>query len=457
MSQGRFFRQIIALRSRFSSAPELPFSEVLTEERIEAAMPANVVYRERLFPPCTTLWVFLWQVLSPDHSCRDALMRFLAFLTARGLPPCSTDSGSYCEARKRLPEQLLSTLTRQTGEELQTAATPPGKRPVKVVDGSTVSMPDTARNAKAFGKPRNQHEHVGFPLARIVVLLCLATGAALELAIAPYRGKKTGELSLFREIQPMLKEHDILLGDRIFGTYCDIARLRQRGIDVVFRNHANRSTDFRRGIRLGREDHLVAWDKPTARPDWLTNEEFDALPATLTLRELRIRVNIRGFRVKSLIVITTLTNPDEYSKQDIGDLFQQRWQAELDLRSIKTVMQMDVLRCKSPEMVRKEMWVHLLAYNLLRSVLCSTAEEHRTEVRKLSFKAALQAVNWFLSMLLTEPLDKLGSTCDELINAVAQHTVGNRPNRFEPRKVKRGRKPYQRMKKTRAEERKQCL
>lgn len=461
MSQGRFFRQVIDLRARFSTMPELPFSGVLTRARIDAAVSElGISYRDRIYSPCVTLWTFLSQVLSPDHSCREAVARLLAFRVASGQGRCSTDTGSYCTARQKLPEVLVSHLVRQTGRELEEQAPAVwslhGRR-VRLVDGATVSMPDTPANAAAFGKAKNQHGSVGFPIARIVVLLGLATGAALELAIGPYQGKKTGELSLFRSIQQALESGDILLGDRLFCTYFDIARLHRRGVDGVYRLNAQRKADFRRGQRLGKDDHLVTWRKPTHRPEWLSPEEFAALPAELTLRELRVRVAIPGFRVQTLVLVTTLTDPQQFSLTDITDLFRQRWHAELDLRSIKDVMQMDVLRCKTPEMVRKEMWVHLLAYNLLRSVMCAAAEEHGLGVREISFKGTLQLLNAFHQWLTTSPPERLNELCDALFAAVRQHRVGNRPNRYEPRKRKRAAKPYPSLKRSRNEERTLCL
>lgn len=460
MSHGSFFRRIVELKTTYASMPELPFSELVTPERIEAMLnELGVLYRDRIYMPCVTLWVFLSQVLSRDHSCRDAVARFLAFRTTRGLPACSTNTGSYCDARQRLPEELLKRLTVQTGQELHeqapTAWCLHGRR-VKLVDGSTVSMPDSDANA-VFGKAQNQYGLVGFPLARIMTLLCLTTGAVLAAAIGPYRGKQTGELALFRSLLDSLVNGDILLGDRIFGTFCDLARLAHRGVDAVFRLRANRPLDFRRGRRLGHDDHLVTWRKPASCPEGFDAQEFAALPAELTLRELRVCVTTPGFRVRWLAVVTTLLDPLQFSAQDVANLYRQRWQAELDLRSIKAVMQMDVLRCKTPDMVRKEIWAHLLAYNLLRSVMCAAAHKHGVAVRDISFKGALQLLNAFYHSIITSTPQALQSLCDRLLCAVCTHRVGQRPDRYEPRKRKRAPKPYPAMKKPRDQERKLCL
>jgi Transposase DDE domain len=461
MSAGRFFRQVVNLKERFSEAPELPFSKVLSKERIERVLDElKVVYRERIYSPCVTLWLFVGQVLSGDQSCRNAVAQLLAFRAARGLPGCSSETGSYCQARERLPEELVSRLVKETGNEMHEQTPDAWRlhgRPIKDVDGSTISMPDTVENEAAFGKPRNQRGKSGFPLARIVFIFCLATGFALEAAIGRYRGKNTGELTLFRSIQGSLKKGDIVLGDRLFCTFVDIVRLTERGVDVVFRQHTHRCTDFRRGKKLGPEDHLVTWTKPGSRPDWMSREEYAALPDGLLVREVRVHVMIPGFRTKSIIVVTTLTDVDKYSKHDLAELFRQRWQAELDIRSIKTFMQMDVCRCKTPEMVRKEIWIHLLAYNLIRSVMCSAALENELPVREISFKGTMQFLNSFRVLLTTSHPSELEALCTILLRAVCEHRVGNRPDRYEPRKIKRAAKPYPAMKLSRNEERKRCL
>lgn len=461
MSVVRFFRQFAACRSKFTGAPELPFSEVLSQGRIETLLAEmGVFYRERVYTPAVTLWVFLSQVLSPDHSCRDAISQLLAFRAARGMAPCSSDTASYAEARQRLPEELISRLVRETGKELHQQACPTwhwSGRPIKLVDGSTVSMPDTPANEAAFGKPSNQRGKAGFPVARILIICCLATGAILEFAMGACRGAGTGELSLFRELMSKLMKGDILLGDRMFCSYLDIARLSANGVDVVYRQHASRRVDFRRGKQLGQKDHLVCWTKPKTRPKWMTREEFESLPSELQIREIYVRVTIPGYRVKSFVVVTTLTNPDQNSRKDLADLFRQRWHVETDFRSIKSVMKMDVLRCHTPQMIRKEIWVHFLAYHLIRSAMCAAALENNIPVRKISFKATLQIINAFHFQLTTSEPHLLDQLCTLMLNAIRQHRVANRPNRYEPRKVKRPAKPFAAMKKPRTEERKLCL
>jgi len=460
MVQGRFFRKFIELRDRYCKTPELPFSEILRQEQLVALLNEfKVVYHERIYSPCVTLWMFLSQVLHDDQSTTAAVARLIAFRVAQGKEPCSADNSSYCQARQRLPGALVHRLVHDTGADLHHQAPKSWLakgRPVKIVDGSTASMPDTPENTDAFGKPGNQCGPSGFPLARFVVLLCLATGAVLESAIGPYRGKNASELTLFRGLHSFLNEGDILLADRLFCSYCDLARLQKQKVDTVVRLHASRRADFRRGRRLGPNDHVVHWQKPRSCPDWLSPEEFAALPDELPMREVRVRVSKPGYRAKTLVVVTTLLDPNEWSRDEIAELYRERWQAELDLRSIKDVMHMDVLRCETPQMVRKEIDMHLLAYNLVRSVQCAAAEEHEVRVRELSFKGVKQLLEAFYQSLLCTPAEHLESLCTTLLNATTQHRVGNRPDRYEPRKRKRAPKPYARLKLSRDRERKLC-
>jgi len=327
----RSARQATHLQQQLAHAPGLPFADLLPAEQIAQALrDEKVRFRDRLFSPLVTLWVFLSQVLDPDSSCRAAVTRFLAWRTTQGLPPCSPDTGAYCKARQRLPEGVLARLTRTTGRQLQDQAPPTWRwegRTVKVVDGTTVSMPDTPANQKAYPQSRSQKPGVGFPIARMVVLFSLAVGTALDAALGPYRGKQTGETALFHTLHGNLEPRDILLADRYFSSYWEIALAQQRGADVVCRLHQCRTADFRQGQHLGREDHVVAWTKP-ARPAWMDAPTYAALPGTLAIRELRVRVQHPGFRTKTLVVATTLLDPQGFPRTDLAILYRLRWFAE---------------------------------------------------------------------------------------------------------------------------------
>jgi Transposase DDE domain len=446
----------------FVRADGLPFRDVLTEAQIEAAAAAdNVSFgtdADEVYSVPLTLWAFISQVVSDQKSCVAAVARVLVLLTALGRAPCGAGTGAYCKARAKLPEKFLQRLVCDVGRQLEDE-TPHAWRwhghRVSLVDGSTLSMPDTPENQAVYPQSRSQKPGVGFPLLRWVALMGLATGAVLASAFGPYRGKQTGETALLRTLLGSLRPGDVLVADRYYCSYWMVALALARGVHVVFRQHQLRHTDFRRGRRLGPDDHIVTWSKPQ-RPEWLTQVEYDAMPATLTLREVRTQLDTPGCRVRELVAVTTLLDHEDYTRDDILDLYHERWHVEIDLRSIKTQMKMEILRCRTPEMVRKEIWAHLLAYNLLRKVMAQTAQEHGVTPRQLSFAGAQQTVNEFRTLLLTAAAADLPALGRAILQAVASHRVGNRPDRWEPRKVKRRPKGYSRMLRPRAEERAAC-
>jgi DDE family transposase len=415
-----------------------------------------ILPRQRLFTPMVTLWTFLAQIFCPDHSCRQALLRLIAHRAARGESIPSEDTGGSCKARQRLPEAVLADATRQAAEALQDAADPLWLwkgRHVQLVDGTTISMPDTPENQRAYPQSRSQKPGVGFPIARLVALISLATGAVLDLAMGPYQGKETGETALFRQLWDRLRRGDLILGDCYFGSYFGLAPLVERGVDALVRMHQRRKYDFGLGQLLGVEDHIVEWTKPE-RPAWMSVGEYAALPATLRVRELRLKIGVAGFRVQELVLVTTLLDAELYTAAELGALFRQRWNIELDLRAIKSVMQMDVLRCETPEMVRKEVWVHLLGYNLIRKLMSDAAAVQGCAPRELSFTGALQTFRAFHTVMelvdeeLREPLRAV------MLEMIGRQRVGDRPDRVEPRAVKRRPKPHDLLNKPRAEARK---
>ena len=319
-------------------------------------------------------------------------------------------------------------------------------RKVRVVDGSTITMPDTAENQAVYPQQKTQKPGCGFPIARILVVFSLSAGTVLEAAIGKYQGKQTGENSLFRKRYDALDEGDIILADRYFSGWSDIALPLARGIDIVVRKHQHRPTDIRTGERLGKDDHLISWTRP-ARPKWMSVEQYVMLPDELTLREVRIRVVQKGFRPQSLVVVTTLLDAEQYPSEEIALLYRRRWQAELHLRSLKIVLQMDHLRCKTPERVRNEFFTHLLGYNLIRGVMALAAFQSGKLPWEISFKGTMQTLDQFLPILLSRVSSEVW--CTALLAAVATHIVGNRPDRFEPRLVKRRAKPYKHLREPR--------
>ena len=434
----------------------LPFASLLSEESIlEAFGPARWLWQGWIYTPAVTVWVFLSQCLSRDHSCRDAVARLIAWRVGRGLRACSADTGAYCTARDSLPEAACHQLVCRTGSDLEREAPAEWlwhKRRVRMVDGSTITMPDTPANQAEYPQMASQKPGCGFPIARIVVVFSLSVGTVLEAALGRYEGKQTGENSLFRTLQHCLATDDVVVFDRYFSGWWDLALLQARGVDVVVRKHQLRETDFRKGKRLGKDDHLVCWPKPH-RAKWMTHTVYASLPGELTLREVRVHVTQKGFRTKELVVVTTLLDADEYPAQEIAELYRRRWQAELNLRSLKSVLQMDHLRCKTPHRVRNEFFMHLVAYNLVRRLMAVSAQKAETEPWQLSFKGALQTLEAFLPMLYSTVSVDNWSTA--FIAAIATHIVGDRPDRYEPRVKKRRAKEYDLMNKPRADYKRQ--
>ena len=409
--------------------------------------------RDRIFTPSVTAALFLAQVLSDDHSCRGVVARLLAWRAGRGLPACSPDAGGYCKARKRLPEALLPRLARQAADRLRAHA-PPGwlfhGRRVLIVDGTTVTMPDTPENQAAFPQHGRQKPGCGSPIAQMVVLLCLATGCVLDAAIGRRTGKQTGEHALLRSLHGRLEAGDILLGDAYYSSFDEVVTLVGMGVDVVMRQVAGRKSDFRRGTKLGREDHLVTWHRHRNRADWMTREQFASLPRQLEMRELRVRVGKPGFRTRCFVAVTSLLDPEAFPRAELERAYRDRWNAELDIRSIKQTMRMDVLRCLSPSLVRKEVWAHLTTYNLVRGAMAEAARRHRVPPRKLSFQGARQVLEAFRGELGRATDEDRGGLIDAALRAIASHRVGDRPDRVEPRVVKRRPKAYPRMQVPRA-------
>jgi putative transposase len=399
----------------------------------------GVVFREGVYTPVVTVWMFLTQVLSADHSCRDTVARLLAWRQARGQRLCSPNTGAYCVARGRLPEALGPRLVKETGQQLERNSAADwrwkGHR-VRVVDGSMLTMPDTEENRAEYPQPSSQKPGLGFPIVRIVVVFSLAVGTVLNYALGPYRGKLTGENQLFRAMHDLLEPNDLVLADRYYASFWDFALLDQRNVRLVTRQHQLRTTDFRRGTRLGDGDHLVTWAKPKQRPDWMDRETYQRLPTELVLREVRVRVQQRGFRVREYVLVTTLLDHETYTADDLADLYLQRWQAELNLRSLKSAMQMDHLRCLTPEMVRKEIAMHLLGYNSVRRLMAEAARHHDLKPTDISFTGTMQTIRAFHEQGLLEHRPSV-ETVATLLAAIATHRVGDRPNRNEPRANKR--------------------
>lgn len=434
-----------AVRARFARNEGLPFADILTDVNIRDVLSEHgIQFRDRVFSPVTTIWGFLSQVLSEDHSCRDTVSRIIAHRAANGNSLCSPNTASYCNARSRIPTSVLRTLATRTANELQTSANEQWKwngRSVFVFDGSSVSMPDTPENQAVYPQPPTQQPGLGFPLARIGVLLSLATGACHDLAIAPYKGKGTGETNLFRRIYDTLQPGDVVLADALFDDYFIACELCRRGVDIVAHAQYERTGSW---VVASRPDGaILAWQRPN-KPRGMTGEQYRTYPKQLPMREVTVDARDRNNRVKQFKVVTTILDVSIDGGQ-IGDLYERRWGGEVDIRSIKCTMQMDILRCKTPEMVHKEIWTHLLAYNLLRTVMAVAANENGIEPRQISFKGAKQALTAFAPKIEAARPEDRAPLIDALLATIAYHRVGDRPGRWEPRARKRRPKPATRL------------
>jgi putative transposase len=446
-------------------APGLPFSDVLTEEEIQEAFDEDecrfAQEDEDIFTPPVTLWAFLSQVLHKDEqrSCLAAVSRIIVLLVALGRQPCCNNSGGFCKARAKLPERVIQRLAARVADGCEEQVPEQWLwkgRHVKLGDGTTVSMPDTEANQGAYPQQASQAEGLGFPVARMVVLLSLATAMVCGMAIGPYSGKETGELALIRRLLDKLDAGDILLTDKYFCSYFMIALLLQQNVDFVARLHHARNEDAYRIQRLGKKDHLIRWKRPQ-KPTWMDSETYERMPESITLRQIEVHVTQPGFRVESLVVVTTLTDPKAYSTDDIAELYHRRWLVELDIRAIKCSLGMDVLRCQSPQMVRKEIWTCLLAYNLIRKTMLQAASTAGLSPRQLSFANALQtmAASWGVLAVLRH--EQIAAMITAQLASLNSPIIGDRPGRIEPRAVKRRPKPMRLLNMTREAARKQLL
>lgn len=443
MRKTRLKRSAARVRREALAHPGTVFDRVLSKGEVDAECAwLGHLWRERLFSPLVTLWTFLAQVLSVDGSCRDAVARVLTFLGRTRGVTASHDPSAYCAARKRLPMDLLPRLARLVAAKLG-AKVPPkalwrGHR-VRLVDGSSVQMPGTPTNQEAYPQPSCQKPGCGFPVARLAGMFDLITGAVWDLTMGPL---SVGEITLARTLWSRLEPDDVVVGDSQFCTYADIAVLRARGVHTLFRLHVARKVDLRGAERLGPGDWRVTWHKEV-RPPRMSREVFEALPTTQTLRIVRFRCRVPGWRPDEVTVVTTLLDPKAYPRRVLAKLFRRRWDVETDLAHLKTTLGMELLRTKSPDMVAREVWAHVLAYNLIRTLMWDAGTRRRVPPLRLSFKATIQELFALWPFTAADlPRSDLDDFYDALVRAVAFHRLPERPHRSEPRVRKRRPKNY---------------
>lgn len=437
----RRFRLVL---DSFLQHDDLAFAEVLPEAEIQAAFDAHdanfAQEDEDIYTPQVTLWAALSQTLFKEEqrSCVAAVARVVVLMVSLGRR-VSEDTGAYCRARAKLPYAAIRQLAVDASKRCERSIPQDWlwhQRHVYLVDGTTLSMPDTEANQAVWPQPKSQKKGLGFPLARMVVLMSLATGMILDTEMGPYRGKETGETALFRKLLKHFVPGDIFVADRYMCSYFMIALAMALGVDCVVRQHQMRTTDFRRGRRLGNGDHIVRWSRPQ-RPKWMDEETYQRMPESIEVREINVRVDQPGFRTESLVVVTTLLDAKKYTKDDLAELYHRRWLVELDIRSIKVTMGIDKLRCKSPDMIRNEIWTCLLSYNLIRKLILEAASISGVPPREISFTSALQELgaSWTTVLLMDTNAQML--LIEVYLDNLSRYRVGHRPNRVEPRAVKR--------------------
>lgn len=444
-------KRVQILKDKFSNSIGLPFKEFLPETWITETMnELKIKYRSRIFDPIVTLWAFLSQVLDVDKSCHNAVSRIISYLVGEGVEIPSTDTSAYCQARQRLPEKLLEKLFYKVAVGLEEKVNEEYLwcgRNIKVIDGSNVSMPDTEENQLSYPQHKSQKIGCGFPIAKIGVIFSIATGAAIGLVIDVFN---THDIQLARKLYQFLKPGDVLLGDRAFCAYADLVKIKSLGCDGLFRKHQGRKTQMRRGKIVGNCDKLVTWYKPKKCPKGLTQEEFNSLPATLIVREIYYYIFIPGFRTKQVSLITTLLDKNEYSTVDIVRLYDERWSVEVNLKHLKTTLGMDVLRGKTASLVRKEIWAFLIVYNLLRTLMFSSANSSfKVSPLNLSLQGTRHHFKNFIPKLLNTSEKFRGTIYHTLFNILIHKEIPQRPGRCEPRVRKRRPKAYPLMQKTR--------
>lgn len=406
----------------------------------------GVMSRQRLFSKENTFWAFFSQILDADGGCKEVIRKLQAYASLQGIVFPSSSTASYCTARKNLNLQTLTEIFEHTAKQ-QDRSRGTGrlkKRRVVVVDGTGVSMPDTAENQEIWPQSASQKPGCGFPTARICACFSLESGTLLSYAIA---NKKSHELQLFRQQWQTLQPGDIFLGDKAFCSYFDIAQLKEQGIDSVVT--LARRAPVREGgsiKRLAPDDLLITWPRPKYNPKLsYSQEEWNSLPQELTLRQIKVSISYPGFRVRHFHIVTTLLDAVQYPSSELADLYFQRWDVELFFRDIKTTMGMDVLRCLSPEMVRKEILMYFIAYNCIRQLMTEAAREADIAVRTVSFKGSLQALrNWqpHLNPSRIGKVERYRLLCD-LYEAITDTPLRQRPGRSEPRCRKRRPKNYE--------------
>ena len=460
---GKFHSPQNPLRQARNRLAEAPPQEL--EQLFGSCLPAGLLAqadagpnsRQRVYSVQITFWTFLWQALN-GASCRSAVRKVMAWFAAQSWPTVSADDSPYCQARRRLDSDTLTRALHGSAQAAQARAPQQWRfhdREVLVADGTGSSAADTGPNQRAFPQSSRQKKGCGFPLVRWVAIFSLATGALLEVAIG---NKHLAELKLLRRIWDRLKKGMILLADRGFCDFVTLAALFTRGVDSVLRLNGSRSCDFRKGKRLGRGDRLVVWQKPRRQTRTATQKLWRSLPDQITLRLIVWPVAVPGFRTRKLILVTTLLDPVTYPPEELAALYLRRWRVELFLRDIKTTLGIDFLYCKTPQMLTRELMMHLIGYNLVRCLMVEAASIYDVDLEQISFKGSVDTLHHFsLVIAAARSRTQKNQLTSALLEALVADLLRQRPNRIEPRCCKRRRKAFPVMVRPRAELRAKLL
>jgi Transposase DDE domain len=417
------------------------------ETRLAPCLPADLLdrpasgphSRDRIYSLSRTFWSWLWQMLNHNAPCREVVRQVQALDALHGGGTADEATGAYCQARARLPRSVLETaLVASAGTAGRRAPAVPllGGRTLKAVDGSCLRLADTPANQKQFPQPANQQPGCGFPVLKVVVIFCLASGALLARATGSLWDS---EARLLRRLLDTLQKDDVVLGDRGFGNYVIATLLVGRGVDLLARVPTNaRHVDFRQGRRLGSHDRIVTWCKGPRQGGWLSATEWAALPAQIEVRVLRLQVRRRGFRTRELTLVTTLLDAAQYPAVELLAAYARRWRLELCLDDLKTTLGLESLHCLSPALVEKELLSGLIAHNLLRCVMAEAAQVHAVNVEQLSFKGTLDALRQFSHALSqSRSAGRSKQLWAALLRVLARDLVPERLGRHEPRAIKR--------------------
>jgi hypothetical protein len=438
-----FGRRVEHVRQQSLLQFELLFAELIPPWLLAQA-DEGTNSRDRVYSVRRTFWGFLYQALNPSCPCREIVRQIQALfcLDSRG----SVDEGTsaYCQARLRLPLDILQRIRHAVAgraDKLLAEAQQiwHGLRP-KVIDATTVTLPDTPKNQRAYPQSRSQKPGCGFPLMRILGIFSLSSGVLLDYQKG---NKHQSELALLYKLLDHFKPRDLVLADRGFCNFVLIAVLLLRGVGSLFRLHQSRHIDWRKGKRLGKNDRLCTWARPLRKPHYLPNCLWKLVPLELPVRVLRFQLKVRGFRPESVTLVTTLIDAKVYPAAEVAQLYARRWKIELWFRDIKTSMGMEVLRCLSPKMVHKELEMFLIAYNLIRALMTEASAIYEVPLDRISFKGTVDATRQFsIAIAQARSKRKQRQLVNELVAVLARDEVPARPGRREPRAVKRRPKPF---------------